>query len=141
MEHERGQKAIPAISIALVDGGGVVRVTRVVCAVDCGQVVHPDLVAGQMEGGIVFGLSAALGGEVAIERGGARPANFDDYPILRLDECPAIEVHLAPSGDAHGGIGEVGVPPSAPAVINAIAAATGKRVRKLPVRAAELASG
>jgi isoquinoline 1-oxidoreductase beta subunit len=118
------------------DGG--VRVDRVVCAVDCGQLVHPDFVVAQMESGIVYGLSATVLGEITLGRGRVLQGNFDDYPIVRLDRCPAIEVHLAPSGEAHGGIGEVGLPPIAPAVVNAVAAATGKRVRRLPVRAADL---
>jgi len=118
------------------DGG--VRVDRVVCAVDCGQLVHPDFVVAQMESGIVYGLSATVLGEITLGRGRVLQGNFDDYPIVRLDRCPAIEVHLAPSGEAHGGIGEVGLPPIAPAVVNAVAAATGKRVRRLPVRAEDL---
>lgn len=124
-----------------VAADGSVRVDRVVCAVDCGQLIHPDLVVAQMESGIVYGLSATLLGEITLEKGRVMQGNFDDYPMLRIDRCPAIEVHLAPSGEAHGGIGEVGLPPIAPAVVNAIAAATGKRVRKLPVRAEELRGG
>jgi isoquinoline 1-oxidoreductase beta subunit len=122
-----------------VNGDGAVRVHRVVCAVDCGRVVHPDLVVSQMESGILYGLSAALFGEITIEKGRVLQGNFDDYPIVTMPECPAIEVHLAPGGDPIGGIGEVGLPPIAPAVVNAIAAVTGKRIRRLPVRREKLA--
>ncbi|MBI5710806.1 MAG: xanthine dehydrogenase family protein molybdopterin-binding subunit [Candidatus Eisenbacteria bacterium] len=126
--------------VAVADDGAV-KVERVVCAVDCGMVVHPGLVEAQMESAVAFGLSAALHGEITIEQGAVVQSGFDDYPVLRLDEMPAVEVHLAPSGDAVGGIGEPGVPPVAPAVVNAIAAATGKRVRRLPVRAEEVRKG
>ncbi len=114
---------------------GAVRVRRVVCAVDCGTVVHPDLVRQQMEGGILYGLSAALREGIAIERGRVVQANFDEYAVLGIGESPAIEVHLAPSGDPVGGIGEPGVPPIAPAVANAVAKATGQPVRRLPILA------
>jgi isoquinoline 1-oxidoreductase beta subunit len=116
-------------------GAGAVRVRRVVCAVDCGTVVHPDLVKQQMEGGILYGLSAALREGIAIERGRVVQANFDEYAVLGIGESPAIEVHLAPSGDPVGGIGEPGVPPIAPAVANAVAKATGQPVRRLPILA------
>jgi isoquinoline 1-oxidoreductase subunit beta len=119
-----------------VAGDGAVRVKRVVCAVDCGTVVHPDLVRSQMESGIIYGLSAALKSAITIERGRVVQSNFHDYPMLTIDECPAIEVHLAPSGDPVGGIGEPGLPPLAPAVANAVAKATGKPVRRLPIGAA-----
>jgi isoquinoline 1-oxidoreductase subunit beta len=95
--------------------------------------VHPDLVRSQMESGIIYGLSAALKSEITIERGRVAQSNFSDYPMLTLEECPTIEVHLAPSGDPVGGIGEPGLPPAAPALANAIFAATGKPVRRLPV--------
>jgi isoquinoline 1-oxidoreductase beta subunit len=118
-----------------VGDGGAVRVRRVVCAVDCGTVVHPDLVRQQMEGGILYGLSAALREQVTIERGRVVQANFDEYPVLAIDRSPVIEVHLVPSGDAVGGIGEPGLPPIAPAVANAVAKATGRPVRRLPILA------
>lgn len=118
-----------------VGDGGAVRVRRVVCAVDCGTVVHPDLVRQQMEGGILYGLSAALREQVTIERGRVVQANFDEYPVLTIDQSPVIEVHLVPSGDPVGGIGEPGLPPIAPAVANAVAKATGRPVRRLPILA------
>jgi len=95
----------------------------------------------QIESGILFGLSAALKQEITIAAGRVVQASFDDYPMLALDETPAIAVHLAPSGAELGGIGEPGVPPAAPALVNAVFAATGKRVRRLPIRAADLGQG
>jgi isoquinoline 1-oxidoreductase beta subunit len=124
-----------------VAADGRVRVHRVVCAIDCGTVMNPDTVVAQMESGIVFGLSATLFGEVPIRRGRAAVSHFNDYPVLTMAQCPVIETHLVPSGSKLGGIGEVGLPPIAPAVVNAIAAATGRRLRKLPVKAAELKRG
>jgi len=112
---------------------GTVRVHRVVCAVDCGPVVNPDTLEAQLQGGVVFGLSAALYGEITIENGRVKQGNFNDYPVLRLAEMPVVEVHIVPSTDALGGIGEPSVPPTAPAVCNAIFAATGKRIRRLPI--------
>jgi len=112
---------------------GTVRVHRVVCAVDCGPVVNPDTIAAQMQGGVVFGLSAALYGEITIENGRVKQGNFNDYQVLRMPEMPVVEVHIVPSTDAIGGIGEPSVPPTAPAVCNAIFAATGKRIRRLPI--------
>ena len=108
---------------------GSVRVHRVVCAVDCGPVVNPDTLEAQMQGGVVFGLSAALYGEITIDNGRVKQGNFNDYPVLRIPEMPIVEVHIVPSTDALGGIGEPSVPPTAPAVCNAIFAATGKRIR------------
>jgi isoquinoline 1-oxidoreductase beta subunit len=118
---------------------GKVRVKRVVCAVDCGQVVNPSGVEQQVKSGIVFGLSAALKGGITIDRGRVQQQNFHQYDVLRIDEMPEIEVHIVPSQASPGGIGEASVPPIAPAVCNAIFAATGKRVRRLPVRAQDLA--
>ena len=112
---------------------GAVRVHRVVCAVDCGQVVNPDTVEAQCQGGIVYGLTAALYGEITIDRGRVKQGNIRDYPLLRMDEMPVVEVHVVPSTDLQGGIGEPAVGPIAPAVCNAIFAATGKRIRRLPI--------
>ena len=114
------------------------KVHRVVCAVDCGRVVNPDMVTAQMESGIAFGLTAALHGEITFKNGRVEQSNFDDYEILRLNEMPAVEVHIIPSEEALGGIGEPGVPPIAPALANAIFTLTGKRLRRLPIRAHEL---
>jgi isoquinoline 1-oxidoreductase subunit beta len=113
---------------------GHLRVHRVVCAVDCGRVVNPDTVKAQMEGGIIFALTAALMAEITLEQGRVKQRNFHDYQMLRINEAPEIEVYIVPSTENPTGVGEPGVPPVAPAVANAIFAATGKRVRKLPIR-------
>jgi isoquinoline 1-oxidoreductase beta subunit len=121
-----------------IDGSGNIRVNRVVCAIDCGNVVNPDNVAAQMEGGIVFGLTAALKAEATLKNGRIQQSNFHDYPILRMNEMPRIEVYIVPSDKGSTGIGEMGVPPVAPAVANAMFAATGKRVRHIPIRPEDL---
>jgi len=113
---------------------GVVRVRRVVCAIDCGTVVNPDTVIAQMESGIVYGLTATLKGEVTVRDGRVEQSNFHDYPLLRIDEMPEVEVHLVQSIEAPGGVGEPGTPPIAPAVANAVFALTGQPVRRLPIR-------
>ena len=112
---------------------GAVRVHRVVCAIDCGFAVDPDQVRAQMEGAVVYGLTAALHGRITIERGRVVQSNFGDYPMLRIGEMPLVEVHILESGEKPGGIGQPGVPPLAPAVCNAIFALTGKRIRELPI--------
>ncbi len=117
---------------------GAVRVHRVVCAIDCGLPINPDQIRAQMEGGIVWGLTAALRGEITIADGGVQQSNFHDYPMLRIDEMPEVEVYLVESQEAPGGVGEPGVPPIAPAVANAVFVATGKRIRQLPIRGAAL---
>ena len=117
-----------------VDESGNIRVQRVVCAVDCGQVVNPDNVAAQMEGGIVFGLTAALKAEATLLNGRIQQSNFHDYPILQMGEMPFVEVYIIESDNRPTGIGEMGVPPIAPAVANAVFAATGRRIRHIPIR-------
>ena len=117
---------------------GAIRVHRVVCAIDCGTAVNPAGVAAQMESGVVYGLSAALHGEITLREGRVQQSNFHDYRPLRLNEAPATEVHIVPSTEAPSGVGEPGVPPIAPAVANAVFAATGKRLRRLPLRLASL---
>jgi isoquinoline 1-oxidoreductase beta subunit len=115
-----------------------IRIHRVVCAIDCGLAVNPDGVRAQMEGGIVYGLTAALYGEITLEKGRVQQSNFNDYRMLRMPEIPAIEVYIVPSTGKMGGAGEPGVPPIAPALTNALFAATGKRIRRLPVRIEDL---
>ncbi|MBI1943486.1 MAG: xanthine dehydrogenase family protein molybdopterin-binding subunit, partial [Betaproteobacteria bacterium] len=114
---------------------GALKVRRVACAIDCGRALNPDTVAAQMESGIVFGLSAALHGEITLKAGRVAQSNFTDYEVVRMAGCPAIEVEIVESGWTHlGGVGEPGTPPIAPAVANAVFAATGKPVRRLPIR-------
>lgn len=112
---------------------GKVKVHRVVCAVDCGMTVNPEIVRRQMESAIVFGLSAALYGRITIKDGRVEQSNFHDYPVVRMDEAPRVEVHIVPSSENPGGVGEPGTPPIAPAVSNALFALTGKRIRSLPI--------
>ena len=125
---------IAQVAEVSVSKQGDVRVGRVVCAVDCGTIVNPDTVKAQMESGIIFGISAALWGEITLKNGRVEQHNFNDYRVLRLPEAPVIEVHLVQSTAAPGGVGEPGTSAVMPAVANAIFAATGKRVRKLPVK-------
>ena len=114
---------------------GAVRVRRVVCALDAGAVVNPDTVEAQVQGAVIFGVTAALYGEITIAKGRVEQANFDTYQMLRINEAPAIEVHIVPSSEAPGGMGEPGTSAVVPAVANAIFAATGRRLRKMPVNA------
>jgi isoquinoline 1-oxidoreductase beta subunit len=118
------------------DGGVLVR--RVVCAVDCGTVINPDTVRAQVESGIMFGVSATLHGAITLKDGRVEQSNFHDYRVVRMNEAPTIEIHIVKSGEAPGGMGEPGTSALAPAVTNAIYAATGKRLRKLPVDGAQL---
>ena len=116
-----------------VSEAGEVRVHRVVCAVDCGTVVNPDIVKAQIEGGVVFGIGGALWGEVTLKNGRVEQSNFHNVRVLRINETPAIEVHLVRNSEAPGGIGEPGTAVTAPALANAVFAATGKRIRTLPL--------
>jgi len=113
--------------------GGELRVRRIVCAVDCGPVVNPDTVRAQMQSGIVFGLSAALYGQITLKDGRVEQTNFGDYRVLRINEMPRVDVHIVDSTAAPGGIGETATACVMPALANAIFAATGKRIRKLPL--------
>lgn len=131
--HKSFGSYVAQVAEVSVDERGRVRVHRVVCAIDCGTVVNPDTVAAQIEGGIIFGLSATLYGELTFEKGRVRQGNFDDYPLVRLSDAPEVEVHIVPSEVPPSGVGEPGVPPIAPAVANAVFAATGKRLRRLPL--------
>ena len=117
---------------------GTVRVHRVVCAIDCGMTVNPEIVKRQMESAIVYGLSAVLYGRISVVDGKVEQGNFDEYPVLRMDEAPKVEVHILASKEHPGGVGEPGLPPLAPAVVNAVFQGTGKRLRRLPIDAAEL---
>lgn len=118
---------------------GKVRVHRMVCAIDCGQYVNPGIIAAQTEGGAIFGASAALFQELTFENGRLQQTNFNTFPVMRMNECPQIETHIVDNHEKSGGIGEPGVPCAAPAIANAIFAATGKRIRKLPIRLSEAA--
>src|ERR1700704_2594164 len=121
-----------------VSKDGAVRVRRVVCAVDCGTVVNPDTIRAQIQSAVIFGITAALYGEITLKDGRVEQTNFDSYQILRMNEAPAIEVHIVQNFEPPGGMGEAGTSAIVPAVTNAIYAATGKRMRKLPVDTAAL---
>jgi isoquinoline 1-oxidoreductase beta subunit len=139
VQHAFGSYVAQVAEVA-VSKEGDVRVERVVCAVDCGIVVNPDTVRAQMEGGIIFGITGALFGEITLKDGRVEQSNFHNYRTLRINEVPDIDVHLVESTETPGGIGEPGTSAAAPAVCNAIFAATGKRVRRLPVDPAQLRS-
>jgi isoquinoline 1-oxidoreductase beta subunit len=136
--HESFGSLVAEVAEVSVARDGQLKVHRVVCAVDCGPIVNPDTIEAQMESAIVFGLTAVLYGEITLEKGRVQQRNFHDYPMLRMHEMPVIETHIMPSTAKMGGIGETGVPPIAPAVANAVFAATGKRIRRLPIRAEDL---
>jgi isoquinoline 1-oxidoreductase beta subunit len=136
--HESFGSFVAQVAEVSVNPSGQVHVHKVVCAIDCGRIVNPDIIKAQMESGIVFGLSAVLHGEITFKNGRVDQSNFHDYPLLRINEMPLVEVHIVPSEEKSGGVGEPGVPPIAAAVCNAIFAATGKRIRRLPIRIEEL---
>ncbi|MEJ2691448.1 MAG: xanthine dehydrogenase family protein molybdopterin-binding subunit [Candidatus Thiodiazotropha sp.] len=137
--HESFRTFVAQVAEVSVEKDGSLKVDRVVCAVDCGTAVNPDNVRSQVEGSVGFALAAALHQEITLNEGEVEQGNFDGFPLLRIDEMPHVEVHIVPSSEAPTGIGDPGVPPLAPAVANAIAAATGKRLRRMPLRTRELA--
>jgi isoquinoline 1-oxidoreductase beta subunit len=124
-----------------VSNGSDIKLRKLVAAMDCGQAINPDSVRAQLEGGLVFGLTAALYGEITLDQGRVEQANFDTYQMLRMNEVPPIEVHIVNSTEAPGGLGETGTAASFPALANAVFAATGKRLRKLPLKLDEGSSG
>jgi isoquinoline 1-oxidoreductase beta subunit len=130
--HESfGSFVAEVAEVSIADGRP--RVHRVVCAVDCGPTVNPNIIEAQMQSGIVYGLTAALYGRIGIRDGRVEQGNFDDYRMLRIDEMPEVEVHIVESSDSLGGIGEVATPPIAPAVVNALHRLTGRPIRSLPI--------
>jgi isoquinoline 1-oxidoreductase beta subunit len=131
--HESFGSVVAQVAEVSLEADGQPRIHRVVCVVDCGEVVHPPGVRHQMESGITVGLSAALTGEIAIEKGQITTGNFDGFPLLRIGQMPRVETHIIAEGDPMGGIGEPGTPPIAPAVCNAIFKLTGKPIRRLPI--------
>lgn len=136
--HKSFGSFVAQVAEVSVSSEGALRVHRVVCAIDCGRVTNPNIVAAQMEGGIVFGLTAALHGAITLKEGRVEQSNFHNYPMLMMNEMPRVEVHIVASEEEPTGVGEPGVPPIAPAVANAIFAATGKRIRRLPISAEQL---
>lgn len=130
--HESFGSYVAQVAEVSVENGAV-KVHRVVCAIDCGLAVNPESLAAQMESAIAFGLGAALQSEITLKEGRVQQSNFNDYQVLRMNQMPHVEVHIVPSTEKMGGAGEPGVPPIAPAVVNAVFAATGKRIRTLPI--------
>jgi isoquinoline 1-oxidoreductase beta subunit len=131
---------IATVIEAEVDERGEVRLRKVTSVVDTGIAVNPDIIVAQLQGGLIFGLTAALYGEITIERGRVRQSNFNDYRMLRIDEVPPIGVHVVKSAEEPGGIGETGATAGPPALRNAIYAATGVPLRRLPIDRAALAT-
>ena len=133
--HESFGSYVAQVAEVSIENGKI-RVHRVVAAIDCGIFVNPETIRAQIEGGIVYGLSAALHGEITFKDGRVVQSNFHDYPVVRMNEMPVVEVHIVDSGEKSGGVGEPGLPPIAPAVANALFALNGQRLRKLPLRLA-----
>jgi isoquinoline 1-oxidoreductase beta subunit len=133
--HQSFGSIVAQVAEVSVEGKDI-RVHRVVCAIDCGIAVNPNIVAQQMESAVLFGLSAALAGEITVKDGRIEQSNFGDYPVLRIDRAPLVETLIMPSGEAPEGVGEPGTPPIAPAVASAVFALTGQRLRSLPLRLA-----
>ncbi|MEO8453217.1 MAG: molybdopterin cofactor-binding domain-containing protein, partial [Gemmatimonadota bacterium] len=132
---ESFDSVVAEVAEVSMNPNGTVRVHRVVAGVDCGIAVNPNTIAAQVEGAIVYGLTAALHGEITIKDGRVAQSNFHDYPMLRMNEMPVIEVHIVASTEAPTGIGEPATPPIAPAVANAVYALTKRRIRRLPLKA------
>ncbi len=131
--HESFGTVVAEVAEIKIENGKA-KIEKFFCAVDCGQAVNPEIVRDQMEGGIIFALTAALYGEITLKDGAVEQSNFHDYQILRHNETPAISVHILDSTAPPSGVGEPGTPPAAPALANAIYAATGQRLRQLPLR-------
>lgn len=131
LQNSFGSMVAQVAEVSLKDGKP--RVHRVICAVDCGTVVNPDIVAQQMESGIIFGLTAALYSQIQVKDGRIVQTNFPDYPMMKMAQTPVIETRLVPSTAGPSGVGEIAVPPIAPAVTHAVAQLTGKPVRQLPM--------
>ena len=136
--HESFGSSVAQVAEISVGTNGKVIVHKVSCAIHCGQIINPSIVEAQMESSIVYGLSAALKGEITISDGHVVQSNFDDFDVLRMDEMPEVDVEIIKSKDDPGGVGEPGLPPIAPAVANAVFAATGVRVRRLPIKSKDL---
>jgi isoquinoline 1-oxidoreductase beta subunit len=132
LQHAFGSYLAQVAEVEVAKDGSV-RVHRVVCAMDCGTVVNPDTVQAQIQSGVIFGVTAALYGEISLKNGRVEQSNFDNYQMLRINEAPAIEVHVIKSSEPPGGMGEAGTSGIVPAVVNAVFAATGKRLRKMPI--------
>jgi isoquinoline 1-oxidoreductase beta subunit len=134
--HESFGSIVAEVVESSLSKENAIRVHRVVCAVDCGFAVNPNIIAQQMESAVIFGLSAALFGDITFDKGQVTQGNYHDYAMLRMDQTPFIETHIVASDRHPEGIGEPGLPPVAPALANALFALTGQRLRELPLRLA-----
>jgi isoquinoline 1-oxidoreductase beta subunit len=134
--HESFGSIVAEVAEVSVAADKTVRVHRVVCVIDCGTAINPNLVRQQMESAVVFGLTAALYGEITVAQGRVQQSNFHDVPLLRIDACPVIDTEIIASTAPPEGVGEPGVPPVAPAVANALFVLTGQRLRTLPLKLA-----
>jgi len=132
--HQSFGSIVAQVAEVSVGADKAIRVHRVVCVIDCGAAINPNLIAQQMESAVVYGLTAALWGEVTIKDGQVQQSNLHDYPLLRMADCPRVETHIMASAEPPEGVGEPGVPPIAPAVANALFALTGQRLRALPLK-------
>jgi len=135
-----GGTFVAHVAEVAVSSGGTVRVNRVTCAFDCGQMINPDTVRAQVESSVIWGLSAALWGEITVEHGRTVESNFHDYRVARMHDAPAIDVHLVVNHETPTGVGEPAVPGVAPAIANAVFAASGRRVRRLPLNTGRASS-
>jgi isoquinoline 1-oxidoreductase beta subunit len=138
--HECFGSFVAEVAEITIAKDGTVAVPRVVCAIDCGMTVNPDTIVAQVQSAVIYGLGPVLRQEITIEQGRVKQSSFYEFDPIRMNEAPVVEVHIVPSSEPPGGVGEPGVPPIAPAVINAVFAATGKRIRRLPIRPEELRS-
>ncbi|RPH55426.1 MAG: xanthine dehydrogenase family protein molybdopterin-binding subunit, partial [Acidobacteria bacterium] len=138
--HEAFGTIVGLVTEISVTSAGAVRAHKITCAVDCGWVIHPDTIKGQMEGGLIYGLTAALKGDITIKNGRVTQRNFNDYQMLRHNESPQIDVYIVPSTEEPGGIGEPSTAALAGALANAVFAATGKRIYQMPIRPEQLRS-
>ena len=136
--EDKGGLVAEVAEVSLV--AGRVRVHKVTVAADCGQIIHPGIVEAQLSGSVIAGLTAALYGEITIDKGRVKQGNFNEYRLMRMREMPEISVHIVPNHEEPGGVGEPAVPPIAPAVTNALFALTGKRIRRLPIRMGSLSA-
>jgi isoquinoline 1-oxidoreductase beta subunit len=134
--HEAFGSVVAQVAEVSVGPGKKIRVHRVVCVIDCGMPVNPNLIRQQMESAVVFGLSTALQDEITLVNGQVQQKNFTDFPVVRIDDCPVIDTDIMPSQMHPQGVGEAGVPPVAPAVANAVFKLTGQRLRSLPLKLA-----
>jgi isoquinoline 1-oxidoreductase beta subunit len=134
--HESFGSVVAQVAEVSIAADGLIRVDRVACVIDCGLAINPELIRQQVDSAIVYGLSAALKGEITIENGQVQQSNFHDYPVLTMAQCPVIDTEIIASSEPPEGVGEPPLPPIAPAVANAVFSATGQRLRSLPLRLA-----